>query len=469
MKLFFVSVMFFFAFAFAEEQDTSAVVKDTSETSVIEILQRNPITYIISLPFQYVIQPTVEFLLYPAIPPLIYISRENIIEKGLNVISFGSNANGENNQMLYPTLNLKPGSSSNIGLSYRHRDLFFQNDYFVLNPIIYINADWETTLRYQKRKILETSFYSNFIANYKEDGDNSFRFVNDREYLYSDSSATLFGSFGFDISENWGMEFAAEADFYRFDIPNISDSVVLNNEKMKNLGFYQHFKQFPLSATIAYNSLDEPYAATRGNKFSFKYTYTPVSDYNGSDGHNYHAVESRLINYTLLGNRSYFMTTKEVLENRERLKRLSFAEAIKILNPINIRENILERKILVTQLRFRAMFEENNGLAPFTAMGKLGSNFPLRAYSDGYFTAPVIAGISAEYRWAVDKYADALIFDEYGIFGDSPNSLKFDNLRNSWGIGFRVRTPSFFIMRFAVAFHGLHGVAITLTTRADYE
>jgi hypothetical protein len=195
----------------------------------------------------------------------------------------------------------------------------------------------------------------------------------------------------------------------------------------------------------------------------------PVSSYNGTKDHNYYIAESRLVHYLLLGNKSYAMTVAESNANREKLKNLSFSEAIEMLNPINVREVILDRRVLITQLKARYMIEDNKGKAPFTAMGKLGGNFPLRAYKDNYFTAAIVAGISNEYRWPIDRYADMLIFNEYGIYSDDFGHLSSFNLRNSYGFGFRVRTPKLFISRFALAFHGLQGISVILTTKPEYD
>jgi len=435
------------------------------DTSVVKVEQKNLFLAVVSWPLLHIVQPTVEFLMYPLIPPLIYISRENLIEKGQNLITYG-----ENKQiMFYPIINVKVGNGANIGFAYWHSDLFLQNDNLFFSPHLYINADRDATLRYTKKNILGSSFYWGASANYNADGDNGFRDLKGVKYSFADSSFFLGQSAGFSLDENWGLGFGLGLNFYRYDLPSLND-VIIEGEEVDNRGFYKHFNGYPLSVSLGYYSLDEPYAATKGRKFSFSYTYTPVSRYNGSRDHNYHVVESRLVNYSLLGNRSYAMTVAESNANLEKLRNLSFKEAIEMLNPINIREeDILDRRILVTQIKARYLIEENEGKAPFTAMGRHGGNFPLRAYDDGYIAAPLVAGVSAEYRWPIDRFADALIFNEYGIFGKDFSRLSTDNIRNSYGFGFRIRTPRFFITRFSVAFHGLQGVTLIFTTRPEYN
>jgi hypothetical protein len=443
-----------------------AAAQETSKDSlVVNIEQKNLFLTVVSWPFVYVVQPAVEFLMYPAIPPLIYVSRENLIEKGHNLITFG-----ENKQiMLYPIINAKLGSQANIGLAYWHSNLFFDRDNIFFSPHLYVNSDWDFILRYKKNGILGTSFYSGTSMSYREDGDASFRETKTgRDYFFADTSFYFSGYFGFNLIGIWDLEFGASVNFYRFDYPNIH-TPSFSGPDVDNRGYYKNYMGYPLTLSLLYNSLDAPYVPTKGRKFSFSYGYTPVSSYSGSGDHNYHVLESRLVNYSLLGNRNYAMTVAESNVNRERLKNLSFAEAIEMLNPINVKEETLDRRVLIAQLKARYMIEENEGMAPFTAMSRLGGNFPLRAYGDGFFTAPLVMGVSAEYRWPIDRFADMLIFNEYGIYADDFGSLSASNIRNSYGFGFRVRTPKLFITRFALAFHGRHGITLIMTTRPEYE
>jgi hypothetical protein len=438
------------------------------DSSVVDIEPKDVLLTVVSWPFVHIVQPTVEFLMYPLIPPLLYVSREDLIEKVANLITFG-----ENKQiMFYPIINAKVGSSANIGFAYWHSELFIDNDRLFFSPHLYVNSDWDATIRYRKKGISGTSFYWGLNTGFKADGDNSFRDTKGIAHYFADSSFALNVYSGFNLVGLWGLEFGLSANFYRFDLPNIDYETGYEiSESDYARGFYQKFSTYPLTLSLLYNSLDEPYSATRGRKFSVSYSYVPVGAYNSSEDHNYHVAESRFVNYLLLGNRSYAMTVAESNANRERLKNLTFEEAIEMLKPISIREKKLDmdRRVLVTQLKFRYMMEENDGQAPFNAMSRLGGDFPLRAYPDSYFNAPLVAGFSFEYRWPLDRFVDALIFNEYGIYGNDFNHLHASNIRNSYGFGFRVRTSQLFITRFALAFHGSQGISLILTTRPEYE
>jgi len=453
--------LFVFIFLFAlcpQAQEAS------SDTSIVNIEQRKLLLTIVSWPFVHIIQPTVEFLIYPVIPPLIYVSREDLIEKGANLITYGE----EKQITFYPIINPSLGNAANIGFSYWHKDLFLKNDNLFISPHRYINADWDVSMRYKKNDILGTSFYSKWGLSHKEYGNSSFRNSEGTKLFFADSSIFLSTGLGVNLFGAWGTEFGISSNFYHFDFPFLEETI-MSNDYVSNRGFYNSFKSYPITLALYYNSLDEPYSATKGSKFSVSYSYVPVSSYNGTKDHNYHIAESRWVNYLLLGNKSYAMTVAESDANREKLMKLSFAEAIEILNPINIREISVDRRVLITQLKARYMIEENKGKAPFVAMSGIGGNFPLRAYGDNFFTGAAVAGLSNEYRWPIDRYADMLIFNEYGIYSDDFGHLSSFNLRNSYGFGFRVRTPKLFITRFALAFHGLHGISVILTTRPEYD
>ncbi len=440
--------------------------QEANEDSLVVVEQENLLLTVVSWPLVYIVQPTIEFLMYPVIPPLVYISKENLIEKVGNLITYG-----ENKQIMsYPIINAKLGNSANIGFAYWHSELFFDNDRLFLSPHLYINADWDTFLRYKKRGIFGTSFYWGLNSSYKEYRSNSFRTTDGTELYYADSSLTLNIYSGFNLFGNLDLEFGISNNFYRFDFPSHSYYIDTSASAFAR-GHYHRYNAYPLMLSLLYNSLDEPYSATRGSKFSLGYSYVPVSTYNSSKDHNYHVVDSRFVHYLLLGKRSYAMTVAESNENREKLKNLSFAEAVELLNPISIKERKLDmdRRILITQLKFRYMIEENKDKAPFTAMSSLGTQFPLRAYPDGYFTAPLVVGLSSEYRWPLDRFVDAVIFNEYGMYGRDFSHLSLSSLKNSYGFGFRVRTSQLFITRFALAFHGLQGISLVFTTRPEYE
>jgi outer membrane protein assembly factor BamA len=236
-----------------------------------------------------------------------------------------------------------------------------------------------------------------------------------------------------------------------------------------NLGFYQHYQEYPISASLIYNTRDARFTTTDGSYLRASYTFTPVSRYGGSRKHDYHTMEFVAQHYLLIGRRTYEMTVQESNAARKKWMRMGLKDAMEVLDPRNIRETFFERRVLVSQFRLGETFAAHDGYAPSTAWWSLGRSFPLRAYEDRTLMGMLVAGLSVEYRFPLDRVADGVLFNEYGIFGNSWKDLKWANLRNSWGFGVQVRTPRMFITRFQIAFHGAHGVAMVLTTSPTYE
>ena len=112
-------------------------VNDSSEVQVpLEIVQdtvseeERPVWLeMLIWPFSNIIQPALSAAIYPVSTPLKYAFKNRVIDKGVNLISFGK----EKNIFIYPTFNLTPGASTQMGVVYRHRNMFLNLDYFVFN------------------------------------------------------------------------------------------------------------------------------------------------------------------------------------------------------------------------------------------------------------------------------------------------------------------------------------------------
>lgn len=443
--------------------------------SEVEVDIRSKAVAVLAWPFEYVLQPVFGLVLYPLRPPLGYISEHNLIDKGIQLITFGE----EGQTFIYPTFNMKPGSGSSIGMAYRHRNFILPPDYYIGTASLFANGDWAVATRYTKKKLLGTEMSVGTSIRYAEDRDRSFRIPDSDSYVYADTSFDIRFNWGNPLNANWGWELMAGVDFRRMDLPDLQDTLLSEVDPFRLYGgFYQDFNQYPLGLSVNYDTRDVPYAATRGSKFDASLIHVFVSDYQGpntpegidvSGNHNYNQFEAKWQHYLLLGKQRYAMTTRESRENRKQMSNLSFSKAVSLFKPEQIRETLLERKVLVTQIRYRQMWESEAGMAPFVAFNSLGNSFPLRGYSDGAFTAYSVLGVSGEYRWPLDKLVDGVVFNEYGIFGRSWNNMPMQNLRNSWGFGIRVRKPDLFLTRFQLAFHGVHGIAMILTIKPAYD
>ena len=82
-------------------------------------------------PFEHVIQPALNGLIFPIAKPIDYAVKNGIVEKSLELISIGD----DYKIMVYPSFNFKPGSETMIGANYRHRGIFLEKDYLVLQTV----------------------------------------------------------------------------------------------------------------------------------------------------------------------------------------------------------------------------------------------------------------------------------------------------------------------------------------------
>ena len=102
-------------------------------------------------PLEYIIQPFLNGLIYPVAKPMDYAIKNGIIEKSVELISFGE----DYKIMVYPSFNFKPGSRTMVGANYRHRSAFLSKDYLVVQGEYYANGDVSLTAAIQSMLCLE--------------------------------------------------------------------------------------------------------------------------------------------------------------------------------------------------------------------------------------------------------------------------------------------------------------------------
>jgi outer membrane protein assembly factor BamA len=139
-----------------------------------------------------------------------------------------------------------------------------------------------------------------------------------------------------------------------------------------------------------------------------------------------------------------------------------------VWRPENLVETLFERRVFAFQFRFQGVWELEKGGAPYSAFPALNARFPLRGYTDAW-VAPFLMGLSAEYRWPVDRLVDGVVFDEYAMISDKVNHWSKDHLYNSWGFGVRVRKPDMFLFRLQFAFHSWHGISLIITIAPEFR
>ncbi|MCF0216417.1 MAG: BamA/TamA family outer membrane protein [Fibrobacteraceae bacterium] len=470
-----------FSLCYGQEKDTSSV-QESKENE-------NGAMHYVMWPFVNVLQPLLNGLVYPVSAPLHYLFDNGIVEKGVDLITFGS----ERNIMVYPVMNLKPGTSTLIGASYRHRNIWLDHDYLVAQIDYYANSDIYFTTRYSKQNVFNLPFFLALRFNLTMDRDDSYILPCTKDaFIHTDSTMSfeLRGGVPLNTSKTLNLQMGTTVKWVYYDLPDIQDSILLDDKyPAEDRGQYQNSLQYPLNVTLIYDNLDFPYAPSRGTRFALRGTYNFVSEYStldlshlegdfefenpkikdGGKNHDFVKTELYFQHYFLLGKTDKFiLSATEAKKSRRFYTDFSLDEALRVWRPENVRETLFERRVLAFQYRLISVWEMEDGGAPSNAFPMLNARFPLRGYGDAW-TANHVMGLSAEYRWPIDRFVDGVVFDEYALFTEEFDDWSFDRFVNSYGFGVRVRRPDLFLFRFQLGFHGSHGISLIMTIAPEFQ
>ncbi len=436
-------------------------------------------------PFSHVVQPALNVLVFPFSAPIHYAVKNNVIETGVDAITFGK----ERNIFVYPTFNLRPGATTMMGFAYRHRNMLLAKDYFVLSAGLFANSDLDFSARYTKRNVFGSEFLFGGRFDLEMDRDGGMSVPrsltlsdSDEEFSFTDSSYSAEFRVGRALPVVPNMDFQATfgVSRKRFDIPDVGDTVLTQHPLFNphERGLYQRYLQIPVKLALTYDNLDAPYVPTRGSRLSVSWNYTHVGDYDGKNAtlrsnelsHDYQALDFVAQHYFYLGKDSskYGLSVKEARMSRKFYTDFSWEETLRLWRPENIRTTLLDRRVLAVQFRLRQMWEMEEGGAPFTAFSTASTRYPLRGYSRTY-TDYAMKGISVEYRWPIDRLVDGVIFDEYVMYGRTWHTFDSEKLLNSWGFGVRVRKPDMYFFRLQIGFHGLSGFVLICTIAPEFR
>ena len=469
--------------------DDAADKNQASQEAVQSPASSMSFTEIISWPFIHIVQPVFGLLVYPVAAPLHYAFDNGVVDKAVDLVTFGE----KRNILIYPVMNLKPGTSTMLGVCYRHRNLIKEGDYAVFEGHYYANSDIDVKIRYSKQGVFSKNMFASANFNAYLDRDNGFTLPMTKEsFLQSDTSFAVSTQVGIPLTEsrNLNLSFGAEFVYHIAYFPDTKDSV-LDSPKypINDRGLYQNHFEFPFYVNLVFDNLDFPYAPSRGNRLSIRASYVLTGMYSGltaadmsraglmredplTDGgknHDFVSIEAFFQKYFYIGRaKSYVLSAKEGRKTRKFYTDFSMDEVLRVWRPENIVETLFERRVLAVQYRFLGMWEMEKGGAPYSAFPALGARFPLRGYTDAW-VAPFLMGLSLEYRWPVDRLVDGVVFDEYGIISDKVNHWSKKNIYNSWGFGVRVRKPDMYLFRVQFAFHGLHGISLVLTIAPEFR
>lgn len=459
----------------------STVVQNSSEEMPADTTEEERPLWLEVLiwPFSNIIQPALSAAIYPVSTPLKYAFKNRVIDKGVNLISFGK----EKNIFIYPTFDLTPGASTHMGVVYRHRHLFLKSDYFVFNFSLYANSDWRSSIRYSKDKLFNTKLLFGTRLSFDANRNSSFYIPMTYEaFTQTDSSISFESRLTHPLpnTNNWGATILFNARFVNTDLPDVNDTILTYHPTyyVKDRGVYQDYNEKRVQFSLQFDNTDLPFVPSKGSRVIWNIGYSWVSNYSDLDlelpwrkekNHDYYYLEFIYQHYFLLGTSpQYLLSVSEAREIRRKYADFSWDESVRLWNPQKMKDLLLDRKVIALQFRYRNMFEMQKGGAPFQAFPTLNSRYPLRGYTSS-LVAPALAGLSLEYRWPVDRYIDGVFFNEYALFSDKFYSWKSENLRNSWGLGVRVRSPDMFFFRGQIGFHGLHGISLIITISPEFN
>ncbi|MCQ2103086.1 MAG: outer membrane protein assembly factor [Fibrobacter sp.] len=441
-------------------------------------------------PFNNVIQPVLNGLVYPVAKPVDYAFKNGVIEKSVDLITFGENRN----ILIYPSLNLKPGSNTMVGVNYRHRSLFLGKDYLVLQANYYANGDASFDARYTKHALFGSPLFGGIKTGLVWNRDDHFIIPETKSaFLQPDSSYYVTFRLGAPLTKslNWNVDAWTTLQFQRASVPDVQDSILIDTDfPIEERGLYQNHNEIPVGLSISYDDLDFPFAPSRGSRIAISGSYTFVDDYRGvkfqdlgiepddrkklkleDSGlrHDYLRTEFLFQHYFFLGKSEQFiLSATEARQNRRFYTDFSWDQAVRVWRPENVMQTLFERRVLALQYRMLNLWEMENGGAPFNAFPWLNARTPLRGYGD-VWSAHHMMSLSCEYRWPVDRFVDGVLFDEYAMIAPKIDKWDFDHFYNSWGFGIRVRQPNMYLFRVQFGFHGLHGVNLVMTIAPEFK
>jgi len=126
---------------------------------------------------------------------------------------------------------------------------------------------------------------------------------------------------------------------------------------------------------------------------------------------------------------------------------------------------LLDRHVLVTRVAMKYQPQSGDGI-PFYRMLKLDMNTPLRGFDYGRFADRGLAIFNAEYRFPVWQYMDGQLFFDTGRTFHSLGDFSFKHFKYSGGVGIRIRTDQFLLMRLQFAYGGEGPKFLVKTSKA---
>ncbi len=420
---------------------------------------------IIAWPIEKALVPGVNALLYPIKPPLRYFLSENVIDRTMELLSFGP----DDRYMVYPTLNLSTGTRSSTGLTFRHQAPFGRRrDKFNSFYNFHVNGDWRLRNYYNLNEITPSGLNARAsLAFYRVKNTSINQPKTNREWFYSDSSNSIGFSLGHPLPFMPDLGVAASywiRDNRYGEAPPHNESLqspfFLADTGLIDRGFNRNWLGHSLSGGLTRDTRNNVNIPISGSLLETEWQY-----HFGPQDFNFTRVQLTWAGYFKLGSEKYEMSS---LEEQEQFKDLNLKKMLENIEYRKLREQIFSRKVVAMQIHFARSFELEGNNAPFYALNDLGNNTPLRGYGGTRFKDLAVAAISMEYRFPLMRLVDGVIFNEYGNTGSSLAEIDYLASKNSWGFGVRVRRPDIFLFRAQLGFHGAQGAVLNLSINSAY-
>lgn len=104
---------------------------------------------------------------------------------------------------------------------------------------------------------------------------------------------------------------------------------------------------------------------------------------------------------------------------------------------------------------------------PFYRLARLDVYSPMRGFDFGRFMDNASMVVNLEYRFPIWRFLDAQFFFDTGRVFHSPSDFAFKHFKYDGGIGLRVITENYFLLRFQVGYGG-EGVKFLLKTGQEF-
>lgn len=426
-----------------------------------------PFLQMITLPVEVLVVPAVKLALYPSKPPLRYLLNENVVDRTIELISFGPH----DRIMLYPTMNLAPNTGSSTGLTLRDQALFGRtSESAVARGVLYVNGDWKFRAYLTASDIGGTGLNTKLALSMTRMKNASFNvpgtsamwnFGDTTTYVSLDLSRLLFGDFAargqYVFRNNYFGQSPTQNDSARADFLRPSPGAKID-EKMRGLA--SEWQDNIISLALLRDTRNNQNIALSGSDFKLSWQYHLTNA-----GHDYQAWDGTLTNYFKLGAERYEITSEEERKSGG----LSMKKMLAKMEMEKLRKELFNRKVLVTHLYAAQSFEVPGNRMPMYGLQTLGNDTPMRGYTGSRFRNYTVFSAGAEYRFPILRLVDGVVFDEYGVSGRSWERIDYlENLKNSWGFGIRVRRPDIFLFRLQLGFHGLQGIVINMSVDEPY-